>query len=101
MVAYNPDPILPQVRLGRSWDFASVAVWDCENRFGVRWNGGRGLQSGPDSVIDDETGISRGDGRCRQNPPLSVCRVDRGLPEEEEISTGWEPTSCSVAGLPV
>lgn len=69
MVAYNPDPILPQVRPGRSWDFANAVAWDCENRFEVKGNGDRDLQSGPDSVIDDEIGISR-----------AACVVSRLLP---------------------
>lgn len=68
-VAYNLEPILPQAFLGRSWDYASDAVGGCGIHFGAKVSDDGSL-SGPDSVIDDEIEISRGDGRYHQNLPL-------------------------------
>lgn len=38
----------------------------------------------------------------KSHSPIVNCRLDGGLLDgEERGSTGWDPTPCSVAGLPV
>lgn len=84
-VAYNLEPILPQAFLGRSWDYASDAVGGCGIHFGAKVSDDGSL-SGPDSVIDDEIEISRGDGRYHQNLLKRMFKVRNSKPSNRKVA---------------